>query len=97
MTWFQNGLAKINIIETTKQYMAVDSIIARPTKSVRVMVEEASGCCASELNARATERPSLSAGAITPKLVVTPAVTIEAIAIIVVLSIISPIIPISIN
>ena len=36
--------------------MAVDSIIARPTNSVRVMVAEASGCWASEVSATATAR-----------------------------------------
>src|ERR1035441_2848649 len=80
MTWFQKGLAKIRIIETTKQEMAVDSIIARPTNRVRVMVAEASGCCASEVRAVATARPSPSAGHIQPMLVVRPAVTIEATA-----------------
>src|ERR1700691_3288367 len=67
--------------------MAVDSIIARPTNSVRVIVAEASGCCASAVSAVATDRPSLSAGPIQPKLVLRPAVTMEAIAIRVVLSI----------
>ena len=44
----------------------MDSIIARPTNKVRVMVPEASGCCASALNAVATARPSLSAGPMPP-------------------------------
>ena len=38
--------------------MAIDSIIARPTNKVRVMVVAASGCCASELKAVETARPS---------------------------------------
>ena len=38
--------------------MANDSIIARPTNNVRVIVAEASGCCASEVRAVATARPS---------------------------------------
>ena len=42
--------------------MASDSIIARPTNNVRVMVAEASGCCAREVRAVATARPSPSAG-----------------------------------
>ena len=44
----------------------MDSIIARPTNKVRVMVAEASGCCASELNAVETARPSPSAGPMLP-------------------------------
>ncbi len=67
--------------------MAIDSIIARPTNSVRVMVAEASGCCASALSAVATYRPSLSAGATHPTPIVRPAVTIEATAMTVMLSI----------
>src|SRR4030042_6993344 len=70
--------------------MAVDSIIARPTNKVRVMVGEASGCWASELSAVATALPSARAGPIVPKPVVMPAVTIDATAIIVMLSIGSP-------
>src|SRR5580700_10790801 len=66
--------------------MAVDSIIARPTNRVRVMVDEASGCCARDVSAVATARPSLSAGPMHPNPVVTPAVTIEATAITVMLS-----------
>ena len=61
--------------------MAMDSIIARPTNKVRVMVLEASGCCASELKAVETARPSPSAGPILPSPMVTPAVMIETIAI----------------
>src|SRR5664279_2416670 len=68
----------------------MDSIIARPTNSVRVIVVAASGCCASELNAVATARPSPSAGPILPKAIVMPAVTIEATAMTVMLSIICP-------
>ena len=44
--------------------------MAKPTNKVRVMVEEASGCCASEVNAVATARPSAKAGPRHPKLVV---------------------------
>src|SRR5664280_3046185 len=60
--------------------MAVDSIIAKPTNSVRVMVAEASGCCASAVSAVATARPSASAGPMVPKPVVRPAMMIEATA-----------------
>src|SRR5580704_15405378 len=66
--------------------------MARPTNKVRVIVAEASGCCASELNAVATARPSPSAGPILPMAIVTPAVTIEATAMIVMLSIICPLV-----
>jgi len=58
--------------------MAVDSIIARPTNRVRVMVANASGCCASEVRAEATYFPSPSAGAMHPTLVEKPVVTMEA-------------------
>src|SRR5674476_1707961 len=68
----------------------MDSIIARPTNKVRVIVVAASGCCASELNAVATARPSPSAGPILPKAIVRPAVTIEAIAMSVILSMVHP-------
>src|SRR5674476_1212675 len=68
----------------------MDSIIARPTNKVRVIVVAASGCCASELNAVATARPSPSAGPILPRAIVRPAVTIEAIAMSVMLSIVFP-------
>src|SRR5690242_5261695 len=77
-------------METTKQYIAVDSIIARPTNNVRVIVAAASGCWASELKAVETALPSPSAGPITPMLIVRPAVIIDMIAIRVRLSIISP-------
>ncbi len=60
--------------------------MARPTKSVRVMVAEASGCWANAVRAVATERPSPSAGIMQPMLVVKPAVMIEVIAIMVELS-----------
>src|ERR1039458_1279375 len=70
--------------------MAVDSIIARPTNKVRVMVAEASGCCASEVSAVATALPSAKAGPMVPKPVVMPAMTIDATAIVVGLSTISP-------
>src|SRR5271165_4031205 len=68
--------------------MAMDSIIARPTNKVRVMVLAASGCCASELKAVETARPSPSAGPMLPSAMVRPAVMIEATAMIVMLSII---------
>ena len=60
--------------------MAVDSIIARPTNSVRVMVADASGCWASDVSATATALPSASAGPIVPKPVVRPAMTMDATA-----------------
>src|ERR1035438_2780301 len=66
--------------------MAVDSIIARPTNSVRVIVAEASGCCARDVRAVATARPSPRAGHMQPMPVVRPAVAIEATATIVLLS-----------
>src|ERR1700733_2298191 len=70
--------------------MASDSIIARPTNNVRVIVAEASGCWASELSAVATAFPSASAGPIVPKPVVTAAHTIDATAIVVMLSMLLP-------
>jgi len=87
---FQYGLAKMRIIETTKQYMAVDSIIARPTNKVLVMVGPASGCCAIELKACDTALPSPRAGNIHPMLVENPAVIIDATAITDLLSIFNP-------
>jgi hypothetical protein len=54
--------------------------MARPTNKVLVMVADASGCWARAVRAVATDLPSLSAGPMHPKLVVMPAVTIEAIA-----------------
>ena len=66
--------------------MAVDSIIAKPTNKVRVMVEDASGCCAIEFSADETDRPSPNAGIMHPMPVVNPAVMIDATAIKVVLS-----------
>src|ERR1700677_4392783 len=57
--------------------------MARPTNSVRVIVAEASGCCASDDRAIATARPSPSAGAIVPNAVVRPAVAIDATAMVV--------------
>src|SRR5664279_4930408 len=68
----------------------MDSIIASPTKSVRVMVEAASGCWAREVRAVATARPSPSAGPMLPSAIVRPAVTIEAIAMSVMLSMVFP-------
>ena len=62
--------------------IAVDSIIAKPTKSVRVMVAEASGCWASAVRAVATALPSPSAGAMVPNAVVMPEVTMDATAMI---------------
>src|ERR1039457_6795450 len=71
--------------------MAVDSIIASPTNKVRVMVAEASGCWANEVSAVATALPSASSGPMVPKPVVMPAMTIEAAALIVLLStVVSP-------
>lgn len=70
--------------------MAVDSIIASPTNKVRVIVAEASGCWAREESAVATAFPSAKAGPIAPKLVLIPAVQIDATAMIVKLSIVSP-------
>jgi hypothetical protein len=75
------------IIETTKQYIAVDSIMASPTKRVLVIVFEASGCWASEVNAEDIERPSAKAGSIHPIEVVNPAVIMETIPMTVVVSI----------
>src|ERR1700689_1725866 len=66
--------------------MANDSIIARPTNKVRVMVAALSGCCAREDRAIATARPSPSAGPMQPIPMVKPAVTIDASAMRVVLS-----------
>jgi len=90
MIKFQKGLAKMRIIETTKQYIAVDSIIARPTNKVLVMVGAASGCCAIDVNAVDTAFPSPSAGNIHPILVENPAVTIDTTAINDTLSISNP-------
>jgi hypothetical protein len=70
--------------------MAVDSIIASPTNKVRVIVADASGCCARALKAVDTARPSPRAGHMHPTPVVSPAVTIEAAAINVMLSKVSP-------
>ena len=81
MKWFQNGLAKMRIIEITKQYIASDSNIANPTNSVRVIVCPASGCCAIELKAVEIDFPWPNAGIIHPIPVVTPAVMMETIAI----------------
>src|SRR5664279_5579119 len=70
--------------------MAVDSIIARPTNRVLVMVADASGCWASDVSAVATALPSASAGPIVPKPVVMPAMTIDATAMMVMLSMVCP-------
>jgi hypothetical protein len=80
----------MRIIETTKQYIAVDSIIAKPTNNVLVIVGAASGCCAIALKAVETDFPSPKAGNIHPMLVENPAVTIDATAIIDTLSIFNP-------
>ena len=61
--------------------------MARPTNSVRVMVADASGCCASDVRAVATARPSPSAGHMQPMPMVRPAVAIETTAMRVLLSI----------
>src|ERR1017187_9536106 len=66
----------------------MDSIMAKPTNKVRVIVAEASGCWASELKAVETARPSPSAGPMLPSAMVRPAVMIETTAMIVILSII---------
>jgi len=71
----------MRIIDTTKQYIAIDSIIAKPTNKVRVMVDAESGCCAIELNADATARPSPKAGPTLPIPIVIPAVIIDVAAI----------------
>src|ERR1700733_7703577 len=65
----------------------MDSIIARPTNKVRVIVGAASGCWARALKAVETARPWPIAGPKTPTPMVIPAVMIEAAAMIVVLSI----------
>jgi hypothetical protein len=67
----------------------MDSIMASPTNSVLVIVEDASGCCASALSAVETDLPSARAGPMHPNPVVRPAVTIEIAAIIDTLSIIN--------
>src|ERR1700722_19798647 len=66
--------------------MAIDSIIARPTNRVLVIVEEASGCWASALNAAATARPWPIPGPTAPIPIVRPAERIDAAAMIVILS-----------
>ena len=50
--------------------------MASPTNRVRVIVVAASGCCARELSAVATARPSPSAGPILPRAIVRPAVVV---------------------
>ncbi len=69
------------IMVTTKEYIAVDSIIARPTNKVLVMVGAASGCCAIALNAAATDFLHSTQETCNPSNVVSPAVIIETIAI----------------
>ena len=64
--------------------------MAMPTNNVRVMVAEASGCWASAVSAVETERPKPSAGHIQPMPMVRPAVAIEAMAMSVMLSMVSP-------
>lgn len=61
--------------------------MARPTNNVLVMVGEASGCWAKELKAVDTALPSASAGPMVPKPVVIPAMIIDTIAIVAILSI----------
>jgi hypothetical protein len=63
--------------------MAVDSIIANPTKSVLEIVFDSSGCWAIERNAWATAFASPIAGAIEPTIIVNPDITIETIPIMV--------------
>ncbi len=60
--------------------MASDSIMANPTNNVRVMVADASGCCAKDERAVATERPSPMAGHMPPIAMVRPDVAIETTA-----------------
>lgn len=62
--------------------------MARPTNNVLVMDEAESGCCAMELKAEATARPSPSAGPILPSPIQMPADMIDAAAVNVMLSII---------
>ncbi len=69
--------------------MAVDSIIAKPTNNVLVMVGAASGCCATDCKAETTALPSLKAGNMHPIPVVKPAVIIDTIAITVMLSMVN--------
>src|SRR5271170_6328122 len=61
--------------------------MAKPTNNVRVIVGEASGCCANDVSAVATARPSPRAGHADPMAIVRPEVTIEKIAMSVLLSI----------
>ena len=75
--------------------MAVDSIIAKPTNKVLVMVADASGCWARAVRADATAFPSPKAGNIQPILVVNPAVTIEAMAMMAELSIVISLVELS--
>jgi hypothetical protein len=63
--------------------------MARPTNSVLVIVGAASGCCATDCKAEATAFPSLKAGNMQPIPVVKPAVIIETIAIVDMLSILN--------
>ncbi len=78
----------MRIIDITKQYIDKDSNIAKPTNKVRVIVGAESGCCAIEFNADEIDFPCPIAGIITPIPVVIPAVTIDATAMIVELSIV---------
>src|ERR1700726_763557 len=64
--------------------------MANPTNNVRVIVEDASGCWASAPNAAATARPWPSPGPTAPMAMVSPAERIDAAAMIVMLSILSP-------
>jgi len=74
-------------MDITKQYIDKDSNMAKPTNKVRVIVGAESGCCAIEFNAAEIDFPCPIAGIITPIAVVIPAVTMDAIAIKVELSI----------
>ena len=67
--------------------MAIDSIIANPTKRVLVIVDEVSGCCAIEVIAATIALPSLIEGAIHPSAVVSPAIMMDTMEIRVILSI----------
>lgn len=77
----------MSIIDITKQYIASDSIMARPTNKVRVMVDAASGCWATEFNAEEMERVSPKAGIMLPNVIVAADAIIDTIPTNVMLSI----------
>ena len=78
-----------HVFDSWKQHRS-GQVIARPTNNVRVIVAEASGCCAREVRAVAKARPSPRAGHIQPMPVVMPAVAIDTTATTVTLSIRDP-------